>query len=111
MGKPAKAAASRTAAQRRVAARSRPARQPNRRQGTLLFPVIPITGISDVNDINDLRILITVVIPQTLHLVFGTPQTARRDASGPAVRRLVLVVGRREFFGFLGKQKSDKRNN
>ena len=39
-----------------------------------LFPVIIITGISDFNEINDLRVFITAVIPQTLHLVVGTPE-------------------------------------
>lgn len=82
------------------AARSRPARQPNRRQGTLLFPVITITGISDVNDINDLAICECISMRETLHLVVCTTQTARRDASGPAVWRPVMAVGRREFPGF-----------
>jgi hypothetical protein len=53
----------------------------------LLFPVILITGNSDVNDINDLAISARSCNTQTLHLVFCTTQTARRDASGPAVRR------------------------
>jgi len=105
VGKPAKAAASRTAAQRRVAARSRPARQPNRRQGTLLFPVMTITGISVLNDINDLRILITVVIPQTLHLVVGTLGAPRPAEAQPTPAGLGIHAKTPEFSGFGGWSK------
>lgn len=97
MRKPAKAAPRRTWPLRRVRG-SIPASPPNESalgylanenasRSPLLFPVILITGISDVNDINDLAISARSCNTQTLHLVVCTPQTARRDASGPAVRQ------------------------
>ena len=77
----------------------------NASHSSLLFPVITITGISDVNDINDLAICECISMRETLHLVVWGAQTARWDASGPAVRWLVTAVGRREFPGFSGLGK------
>ena len=116
MGKPAKAVASRTAAQRRVRG-SIPASPPNESalgylanenasRSSLLFPVMIITGISDVNDINDLRVFITAVIPQTLHLVVGTPPAPRRAAcraaSGQPERSPAGRLALGKFPGFSG---------
>jgi hypothetical protein len=65
-----------------------------------------ITGISDVNDINDLRDFITLSIPETLHLVVGTPpaprRTACRAASGQPERSPAGRLALGKFPGFSG---------